>query len=146
MVVIVIRYKTKATARRALTFIVRIFVNDTIAIAVWTSFHVCVPRSRCIARLSLIMASAEPLGRVSAYPQKWTCGELCLRANRVAMFHGEWCLGGTGKLDDVYPVCGLEASVFQMSAIGTKQTFMQMVSMSALRGKADILSSLADVR
>jgi hypothetical protein len=29
-----------------LTFIVRIFVNDTIAIAVWTSFHVCVHRSR----------------------------------------------------------------------------------------------------
>jgi hypothetical protein len=25
-----------------LTFIVRIFVNDTIAIAVWTSFHVFV--------------------------------------------------------------------------------------------------------
>ena len=41
MIVIVIGYKTKATARRALTFIVRIFVNDTIAIAVWTSFHVC---------------------------------------------------------------------------------------------------------
>jgi hypothetical protein len=39
MVSVVIRYKTKATARRALTFIVRIFVNDTIAIAVWTSFH-----------------------------------------------------------------------------------------------------------
>ena len=45
MIVVVIRYKTKATARRALTFIVRIFVNDTIAIAVWTSFHVCVHRS-----------------------------------------------------------------------------------------------------
>jgi hypothetical protein len=43
MIVVVIKYKTKATARRALTFIVRIFVNDTIAIAVWTSFHVCVP-------------------------------------------------------------------------------------------------------
>ena len=42
MIVVVIRYKTKATARRALTFIVCIFVNDTIAIAVWTSFHVCV--------------------------------------------------------------------------------------------------------
>jgi hypothetical protein len=54
--VVVIRYKTKATACRALTFIVRIFVNDTIAIAVWTSFdtitiagwisfHLCVPRA-----------------------------------------------------------------------------------------------------
>ena len=46
MAVVVIRYKTKATARRALTFIVRIFVNDTIAIAVWTSFHVCVCTSK----------------------------------------------------------------------------------------------------
>jgi hypothetical protein len=41
MIVVVIRYKTNATARRALTFIVRIFVNDTIAIAVRTSFHMC---------------------------------------------------------------------------------------------------------
>jgi len=38
MVVIIITYETKATARRALTFVVRIFVNDTIAIAVWTGF------------------------------------------------------------------------------------------------------------
>ena len=28
--------------------------------------------------------------------------------------------------------------MLSMSALGTKQTFMQMVSMSALRGKADI--------
>jgi hypothetical protein len=43
MGVVVIRYEAKATARRALTFIVRIFVNDTIAITVWASFylHVC---------------------------------------------------------------------------------------------------------
>src|SRR5262245_27198307 len=39
MVFVVIAHKTKATAGRALAFIVRIFVNDTIAIAVWTSFH-----------------------------------------------------------------------------------------------------------
>ena len=39
MVCVVIGYKTKATARRTLTFIVRIFVNDTIAIAVWASFR-----------------------------------------------------------------------------------------------------------
>ena len=39
MVFVVIRNKTKATAGRALAFIVRIFVDDTIAIAVWTSFH-----------------------------------------------------------------------------------------------------------
>ncbi len=47
MIVAVISYKAKATARRALTFVVRTFVNDTIAIAVWTSFHfhVCVSKS-----------------------------------------------------------------------------------------------------
>jgi hypothetical protein len=46
IIVFVIRYKPKATARRALTFIVRIFVNDTIAIAVWTSFHACLEVER----------------------------------------------------------------------------------------------------
>jgi hypothetical protein len=56
LIVVVIRYKTKATACRALTLIVRIFVDDTIAIAVWTSFdtiiipvwigfHLLVPRA-----------------------------------------------------------------------------------------------------
>ena len=39
MALVVIRYETKTAARRALTFIVRIFVNDTIAITVWTSFY-----------------------------------------------------------------------------------------------------------
>jgi hypothetical protein len=59
--VVVIRYKTKATACRALTFIVRIFVNDTIAIAVWTSFdtitiavwislHLCVPSGQVVLK------------------------------------------------------------------------------------------------
>jgi hypothetical protein len=54
--VIVIRHKTKATACWTLPFIVRIFVNDTITVAVWTSFdtitievwisfHLCVPPS-----------------------------------------------------------------------------------------------------
>ena len=43
MAIVVIRYETKTAARRALTFIVRIFVNDTIAITVWTRsyFHAC---------------------------------------------------------------------------------------------------------
>jgi hypothetical protein len=36
--VIIITYEANATAGRALTFVVRIFVNDTVAIAVWTSF------------------------------------------------------------------------------------------------------------
>jgi hypothetical protein len=45
MVVVVIRYETTATARWTLMFIVRIFANYTIAIAVWTSFQ-CVPPRR----------------------------------------------------------------------------------------------------
>jgi hypothetical protein len=43
VVVVIIGYETAATARWALTFIVRIFVNDATTIAVWTSFHECVP-------------------------------------------------------------------------------------------------------
>jgi hypothetical protein len=39
--VVVIRYETTAAARWTLMFIVRIFINYTITIAVWTSFHVC---------------------------------------------------------------------------------------------------------
>ena len=39
MAIVVIRYETKTAARRALTFVVRIFVNDAIAITVWTSFY-----------------------------------------------------------------------------------------------------------
>jgi hypothetical protein len=38
MAVVVVNYEAKATASRALTFIVRVFVDDTIAITVWTSF------------------------------------------------------------------------------------------------------------
>jgi hypothetical protein len=34
MAIVVISYEAKPAARRALTFIVRIFVNDTIAITV----------------------------------------------------------------------------------------------------------------
>jgi len=37
-VVVVVTYEAKATTRRALTFVVRIFVNDTFAITVWASF------------------------------------------------------------------------------------------------------------
>ena len=38
MAVVLTSYETKTAARRALTFIVRFFVDDTVAIAVWTSF------------------------------------------------------------------------------------------------------------
>jgi hypothetical protein len=43
MVVIVIRYETTAAAPWALLFLVPTFFKDPIAIAVWTSFHVCLP-------------------------------------------------------------------------------------------------------
>jgi hypothetical protein len=39
MAVVIITYETKTAARWALMFIVRIFVNDAIPVAVWTSFH-----------------------------------------------------------------------------------------------------------
>src|SRR5262245_8144483 len=73
MIVAVIRYKTKATARRTLTFIVRIFVNNTIAIAVWTSFHLCVHRSRALCELILggmgtMRANRSQLGGFKALP------------------------------------------------------------------------------
>jgi len=49
MVVVSIN-KKNATARRALTFIDRICVNDTTAIAIWTSFsfHACASILRSI--------------------------------------------------------------------------------------------------
>ena len=67
-VVVVIMYKTKAPARRALTFIVGILVNDTIAIAVWTSFdtiaiavrisfHPCVPPKPILVERGRAIAS-----------------------------------------------------------------------------------------
>jgi hypothetical protein len=43
VVVVVIGYETTATARRALTFIIGISVNDTFTIAIWASFHVRLP-------------------------------------------------------------------------------------------------------
>jgi hypothetical protein len=49
MAIVVISYEAKPAARRALTFIVRIFVNDTIAITVWASlcFHVTTVAQGC---------------------------------------------------------------------------------------------------
>jgi hypothetical protein len=40
LAVVVIRYETTATACWASLFIVRAFFNDTVAVAVWTGFHV----------------------------------------------------------------------------------------------------------
>jgi hypothetical protein len=56
LAVVVVRYKTTATARWALLFIVRAFFNDTITVAVWTGFHVT-PILAC-AQFS---ASSSPL-------------------------------------------------------------------------------------
>ena len=41
LAVVVIRYETRATARWAPLFIVRAFFDDTVTVAVWTSFHAC---------------------------------------------------------------------------------------------------------
>ena len=56
MAIVVIRYETNTAARRALTFIVRIFVNDTIAITVWASFY--------FHGRTLGMSGAEPFLRL----------------------------------------------------------------------------------
>jgi len=40
VVAVVVRYKAIPTTRRALLLVVRAFFNDTIAVAIWTGFHV----------------------------------------------------------------------------------------------------------
>jgi hypothetical protein len=42
-IIIVIGHETTAAAPWALLLIVRTLFNDAITIAVWTSFHVCLP-------------------------------------------------------------------------------------------------------
>ncbi len=53
VVVVIVRNETTATARWALLFIFRAFVNDSITVAVWTSFHVCTPRLPMLIRQRL---------------------------------------------------------------------------------------------
>jgi hypothetical protein len=43
IIIIIIRYETTAAARRALLLIVSTLLNDTITVALWTGFHVCLP-------------------------------------------------------------------------------------------------------
>ena len=82
MIVVVIRYKTKATASRALTFIVRIFVNDTIAIAVWTSFHVCIEVER---------SPSEFLGSMGTMPaHHGQLGDRKLSQSRLVALAIDW--------------------------------------------------------
>ena len=72
MTIVVIRYETKTAARGALTFIVRIFVNDTIAITVWTSFYFHACSCSPLARTDrAIQGSHEPDGlyRHNAFTQ-----------------------------------------------------------------------------
>jgi hypothetical protein len=54
LAIVIISYETAATARWALLFIVRAFFNDTITVAVWTSFHVCASWG-CYHTLALVM-------------------------------------------------------------------------------------------
>ena len=72
MIVVIIRYKTKAPARRALTFIVRISVNDTIAIAVWTCFHVCLEGEQELVRslLKRTLAAEKFANQIANQPCK----------------------------------------------------------------------------
>jgi hypothetical protein len=77
MAVVVIRYETKATASRALTFIVRVFVDDTIAITVWTNFcfHLAAPAHSLVGdrRIPIIKRTGEVLktqeGKCGARPE-----------------------------------------------------------------------------
>ena len=71
MLVVVVRYETAATARWALLFIVRAFFNDTIAVAVWTGFHVrlMLPQPRDYIRWCLAdpTIAARPLSAKSGH-------------------------------------------------------------------------------
>jgi hypothetical protein len=66
--VVVIRYETKAAARWTLMFIVGTFINYTITIAVWTSFHVCLIKRPllAIARHRLVTVISRSISPVSA--------------------------------------------------------------------------------
>ena len=43
IIIIVIRHETTATAHWALLLIIRVLFNDAGTLALWTSFHVCLP-------------------------------------------------------------------------------------------------------
>ena len=64
MVIVIITYEANATAGRALTFVVRIFVNDTVAIAVWTCFHVCASKASRASPLAVQSSLSSPLSEM----------------------------------------------------------------------------------
>jgi len=43
IIIIVISHETTATAHWALLLIIRALFNDAVTVALWTSFHVCLP-------------------------------------------------------------------------------------------------------
>jgi hypothetical protein len=66
MAVVVVRYETTATARRASLFSVRAFFNDTITVAIWTGFHGRL--MRMLPHPSWARGHGRPL-----YPRNRTC-------------------------------------------------------------------------
>ena len=71
LAVVVIGYETTATACWTLLFIVRAFFNDTISVAVWTSFHVRL--MGCYPSPAIISAGASLIRHVrmmSTFPPK----------------------------------------------------------------------------
>ena len=74
MLVVVVRYKIAATARRALLFIVRAFFNDTIAVAVWTGFHMrlmaMLPSPTIISAGASLIRLLRHVRMMSALPPK----------------------------------------------------------------------------
>jgi hypothetical protein len=111
-VVVVIRYKTKATACRALTFIIRIFVNDTIAIAVctsfdtitiavWISFHLCVCVSS-VARPTTFITGSVRLTPKSGRAAACSKSPLCARSGSGASLLGDEKAANRTSLHPVY--------------------------------------------
>ena len=168
MLVVVVRYETAATARWALLFIVRAFFNDTIAVAVWTGFHVRL--MGCYHTPAIIFVGALRIGRLrnrlrqslvancSRSPKSFgssnftACPQLAtFLAQATAEYRSsarEAAIRGDGRM----PHCLVGAS-----ATGTPQICIQRavdkaarrhgyLSMSALPPKADMCSALMHVR
>jgi len=84
LAVVVIRYETTATARRALLLIVRAFFNNTITIAVWAGFHVCLSGGCYHTPTCIRWCFAEPAGG-TAYAK--ACGQSGRVSNFAQILH-----------------------------------------------------------